>query len=447
MDDEKKSKEQLIQELTGLRSHFATLEKSMTESKSEGLLTEEALRYSESILETIREPLLVLDKDMKVISASSNFYNMFSVNPDETIGSVLYDLGNKQWDIPKLRELLETIIPRETNFENYEVEHVFDSIGRRVMLLNARQIHRTSDKDRIILLAIEDITERKRLEDLLADSEERYRRLFETAKDGIVLLEKLEGKITHANPAFEKMFGYNVNEIVGKHLEDIGISLEKSDFQIIMQKLRETGVINYDDVPIKTNSNLNIDTDIYFVDRASLVQCNIRDITQQKINLTTLVRAKKQAEIANMAKSEFLANMSHEIRTPLNGIMGMIQLLDGTPVGADQNKYIEMAIKSCLRLTRLLTDILDLSRIEAGMMEVHESKFQFEDLRNSILELFSIESMNKSITLKFVIDPTIHPEVIGDEGKVIQILFNLVSNALKFTEKGFVTVEITPIEI
>ncbi len=418
----------------------------MTESKSDGLLTEEALIYAESILETIREPLLVLDKDMKVISASRNFYNMFSVNHDETIGSVLYDLGNKQWDIPKLRELLETIIPRETNFDNYEVEHVFDSIGRRVMLLNARQIQRASGKDRIILLAIEDITERKRLEDLLADSEERYRRLFETANDGIVLLEKREGTITHANPAFEKMFGYNVNEILGKHLQDIGICLEKSDFQIIMQKLRETGIINYDDVRIKTNFNLNIDTDIYLVDRASLVQCNIRDITQHKINLCSLVRAKKQAEIANMAKSEFLANMSHEIRTPLNGIMGMIQLLDGTSVGADQNKYIELALNSCNRLTRLLSDILDLSRIEAGMMEIHESKFQFENLRNSILGLFAVESLNKAVTLKCIIDPTIHPQVIGDEGRVLQILFNLVGNGLKFTEEGSVTVEMIPLK-
>jgi PAS domain S-box-containing protein len=446
MEDEKNTKELLVQELKELRSHFANLKKSMTEVNSEGILAEEALSYAESILETIREPLLILDKDMKVISASCNFYNTFSVNPDETIGSVLYDLGNKQWDIPKLRELLETIIPRETNFGNYEVEHVFDSIGRRVMLLNARQIQHTSGKDPIILLAIEDITERKRLEDLLADSEERYRRLFETANDGIVLLEKREGTIIHANPAFEKMLGYNVKEIIGKHLQDIGIFLENSDFQVVIQKLRENGIINYDDFSIKTNYNSGINTDIYLVDRTSLVQCNIRDMTQNKINLKSLIQAKKQAEIANMAKSEFLANMSHEIRTPLNGIMGMIQLLDGTPVGADQNKYIELALTSCNRLTSLLSDILDLSRIEAGMMEIHESKFRFEDLRSSILGLFAIESLTKAVTLKCVIDPTIHPEVIGDEGRVLQILFNLVGNGLKFTKEGSVTVEIIPLK-
>jgi len=446
MKDEEKTREQLVQELTELRSQFAVLKKSMTGSKSDGLAAEEAQSYAESVLETIREPLLVLDKELKVISASRNFYSTFSVKHDETIGCFLYDLGNKQWDIPKLRELLETIIPRETAFDSYEVEHVFDSIGRRVMLLNARQIQRALGKDRIILLAIEDITERKRLEDLLADSEERYRRLFETANDGIVLLEKRDGTITHANPAFEKMLGYNAKESVGKHLQDIGVYLEQSDFQNLMQELRESGIIKYDDIRVKTKANLNLDTEIYLVDRAALVQCNIRDITQHKMTISSLVQAKKQAEIANMAKSEFLANMSHEIRTPLNGIMGMIQLLDGTPVGAVQNQYIELALKSCNRLTRLLSDILDLSRIEAGMMEIHESKFRVEDLCNSILGLFTVISLNKALSLKCVIDPDIHHEVIGDEARVLQILFNLVGNALKFTKEGSVTVEIVPLK-
>jgi two-component system sensor histidine kinase EvgS len=242
------------------------------------------------------------------------------------------------------------------------------------------------------------------------------------------------------------MFGYNVKEILGKHLKDIGIYIENSDFQAIMQKLRNTGIINYDDVCINTNFNLDIDTDIYLVDRASLVQCNFRDITQNNINLKSLIRATKQAEIANMAKSEFLANMSHEIRTPLNGIMGMIQLLDGTSVGAEQTKYIELAVKSCNRLTRLLSDILDLSRIEADMMEIHESKFRFADLRSSILGLFAVESLTKAVTLKCIIDPTIYPEVIGDEERVLQILFNLVGNGLKFTNEGSVIVEIIPLK-
>jgi MFS transporter, NNP family, nitrate/nitrite transporter len=116
--------------------------------------------FAESIINTVREPLIALDQDLRVVTVSRSFYEVFKVNPEETVGQLIYDLGNKQWDIPKLRELLETILPQKTTFDDYEVEHDFADIGRRIMLLNARQIKRVLGKKRIILLAIEDITER-----------------------------------------------------------------------------------------------------------------------------------------------------------------------------------------------------------------------------------------------------------------------------------------------
>ena len=119
----------------------------------------------EGIVETIREPLLVLDRYLRVVTASRSFYEFFKVKPEETLGQFIYDLGDKQWDISKLRELLEKILPQQTAFDNYEVEHDFVTIGRRTLLLNARQIEREVGKERIILLAIEDITERKKYEE------------------------------------------------------------------------------------------------------------------------------------------------------------------------------------------------------------------------------------------------------------------------------------------
>lgn len=282
MKDNEKTKEQLVQELTELRLQNEALKKSITGSISAEIITEEALLYAESIVETVREPLLVLDADLKIISANSNFYRTFKVTPNETIGSFIYDLGNRQWNIPKLRDLLETILPEKTTFENYEVEHDFTTIGKRIMLLNARQIKRALGKEKIILLAIEDITERKRLETVLMESEERFRRLFETADDAIVLLEKKEGKITNINPAVEKMLGYTEKDSIGHSLQDIGVLPGMNDFQSTLQELNRMGIINYDDVPVKTKSGDHIYTDIYIVDRAKLVQCNIRDITAGK---------------------------------------------------------------------------------------------------------------------------------------------------------------------
>jgi two-component system CheB/CheR fusion protein len=112
-----------------------------------------------------------------VVSVSRSFYEVFKVNPKETVGQLIYDLGNKQWDIPKLRELLETILPQKTTFDNYEVEHDFTTIGRRIMLLNARQIQRVWGKERIILLVIEDITARREIEDGLEKAHEELKDL------------------------------------------------------------------------------------------------------------------------------------------------------------------------------------------------------------------------------------------------------------------------------
>src|SRR4030066_1634602 len=238
--------------------------------------------YFKNIFNTVREAILILDENMRVLSANRSFFNIFKVDTASTIGSLLYDLGNGQWNIPELRGLLEDILPKNDTVDDYEIEHNFQSIGQKTMLLNACKIREKKDDHSIILLAIEDITERKRLEDLLIESEERYRRLFETANDGILLLEKHEGKVTHANTAATEMLGYSKEECIGKKLQDIGVSLDKGDFQKIMQTLDKSGIIYYDDVPVKTKAGQYIDTDIYMVDRARLVQCNIRDITERK---------------------------------------------------------------------------------------------------------------------------------------------------------------------
>jgi PAS domain S-box-containing protein len=119
------------------------------------------LEYAENIVETVRESLVVLDSDLKILSANSSFYKTFNAIPHETIGKFIYELGNRQWDIPALRLLLEEILPTNTIFNDYEVEHVFQNIGRKIILLNARQIFRKDVGSHIILLAMQDITERK----------------------------------------------------------------------------------------------------------------------------------------------------------------------------------------------------------------------------------------------------------------------------------------------
>jgi diguanylate cyclase (GGDEF)-like protein/PAS domain S-box-containing protein len=137
--------------------------KKITEPLSE-VSEDEARKYAESIIYTMHEPLVILDQNFKVVFVSPSFYESFKLRPEETLGKVIYDLGNRQWDIPKLRELLESILPEKEAFSDYEIEHNFDSIGKRVILLNARQIKRILGNEMVTLLAIEDITSRKNTE-------------------------------------------------------------------------------------------------------------------------------------------------------------------------------------------------------------------------------------------------------------------------------------------
>lgn len=243
--------------------------------------------YFKNIFNTVRGAILILDGDLRVLSANRSFFTTFKVDAANTIGSLLYDLGNGQWNIPHLRVLLEDILPDNDTVDDYEIEHAFESIGRKTMLLNACKIREKKSDRPIILLAIEDITERNCLKDLLLESELRYRRIFETASDGIVLLEKAEGHIVQVNPAAEKMLGYAEEEYAGKTLQDIGVPLV-GDFPTLMETLGKSGILNYEDLQVKTKSGQSIDTDIYLVDEAKLAQCNIRDVSERKKALGTL---------------------------------------------------------------------------------------------------------------------------------------------------------------
>jgi PAS domain S-box-containing protein len=136
------------------------------EDKMKELSIQDALKFTEHIMNTVHDPLIILYEDLRVALANASFYQAFKVKPEETVGELIYDLGNRQWDIPKLRELLEDILPNTTSFDGFEVEHDFPDIGKRIMLLNACRIYLESNSTKLIVLTIEDITDRKKIEEL-----------------------------------------------------------------------------------------------------------------------------------------------------------------------------------------------------------------------------------------------------------------------------------------
>jgi len=280
--------------------------------------------YAESIINTVREPLIILDQDLRIVTVSRSFYNVFKVKQEETIGQLIYDLGNRQWDIPKLRQLLENVLLKEASFDDYEVEHHFTTIGRRIMLLNARQILRDSSKEGMILLSIEDITERREIQNGL--------------------------------------------EIAHEVLKGLAAELKRT----------------------------------------------------------------------TQAKSDFLANMSHELRTPLNSINGFSEILfEETfgPLNERQKKYVSNVLVSGNHLLLLINQILDMAKVETGKMRLAISVLPLKKLLNEIALLVSDMVSKKNILMEIDIAEDL-PDIEADELKVKEIIYNLLSNAMKFTPEG-----------
>lgn len=200
----------------GLRG-FAKVMRDRTAERQAEQARDEALAYARSIVETVREPLVVLDGQLRVLSANRAFYRAFGVAPPDTEGRLLYDLGNGQWNIPRLRRLLEEILPQRSSFEAFEVEHDFPGVGHKAMLLNARRL-RQADAERI-LLAFEDVTERRRAEAERQALETRFTSLVRNIKDHSIFTLDTEGRITSWNVAAEQILGYSADEVLGRHFE------------------------------------------------------------------------------------------------------------------------------------------------------------------------------------------------------------------------------------
>jgi PAS domain S-box-containing protein len=203
----------------------------------------DALAFAESIIDTVRDPLLVLDDGLRVVRASPEFYRTFGVAREETQGRLVYELGNGQWDIPRLRALLEEILPQQTTFRDFEVEHTFEHIGRRVMLLNARRLRRGPGEREMILLAIEDATARRDAEEARREAETRFTEMVKNVRDHSIFLTDPQGVVTSWNVAAERIIGYPEAEAVGRHFsliftpEDVKAGLPERE----LRQAREWG--------------------------------------------------------------------------------------------------------------------------------------------------------------------------------------------------------------
>ena len=398
------------------------------------------LALAKDIIATLREPFLVLDRSLRVQIANSAFYRTFHSSEAETAGRFIYDLGNGQWDIPTLRTLLEEQIPDEIAVHDFEVEHDFPEIGPRSMILNARRFPPEGENPTFVLLAIEDLTGRRGAEAALKGSELRYRRLFQTAKDGILILDAGTGKIIDANPFMSGLLGYEHDEFLGRELWQIGLFGDQAASRAAYRELKEKGYIRYDHLPLKTKGGREVEVEfvsnVYPVGDRQVAQCNIRDITDRsRLERQTQDQATALADL-HRRKDEFLAMLSHELRNPLSPILNAVHLLrlqgDEGLIQREARNVIERQVG---QLTRLIDDLLEVSRITTGRVHLQQDRM---DVRGVVER--AVESARPLIARRqHELSVTLPPEPIwlfADSTRLEQVVVNLLNNAAKYTEEG-----------
>lgn len=242
----------------------------------------------EEIVDTIADALLVLDRQLRVVSANQTFYTLFKVDKKETVGQLVYDLGNKQWNIPELKNLLEDILPKNKHVIDFMVRHTFESIGAKTMLVSAKELMLEDGQPEKIIIAIEDVTREFEEEDfLLYSSDIKYHKLFNAAKEMIMLVDRNTGTIINANPALTHLLGYKKEELAGGLLWESAffenIASTKADFE----KLQQKETLKIDKITLKTKTGGTFDAkfsaNTYKVADNSLIQLSFENITALEI--------------------------------------------------------------------------------------------------------------------------------------------------------------------
>jgi signal transduction histidine kinase/CheY-like chemotaxis protein len=407
-------------------------------------LVAEIQNFAQDVFDTVREPLLVLDADLRVRVANSAFYQTFHVSPSETENRPIYELGNGQWGPTALRTLLEDIIPASSVFNDFALEHDFPGIGQRVMLLNARKLHAE-----LVLLAMEDVTERRRSQHLLEQIETYAQDVVDTVREPLLILDS-SLRVHSANRAFYQTFHVSAGETENQLIYQLGNGQwDIPDLRTLLEDIVPKSSVFNDfelehDFPVIGRRVMLLNArKLRQGSHAELLVLAMEDVTERRRAEAEVATAKEAAETANRTKSLFLANMSHELRTPLNAILGFSEMLQEEAVERglkDFDADLQKISTAGKHLLGLINDILDLSKIEAGKMELHLEAFDISSLIAEVASTIEMQVGKNGNTLKITCAPDIGV-MRADLSKVRQGLFNLVSNAAKFTHDGRITVE------
>lgn len=423
---------------------FAGLIYNVVEKRKSEQKLLESRQMLRTILDTINVQVFWKDLELKYTGCNKKFAVEAGFNsPEDVIGKTDAEMP---WQI-------EAEIIRKCDLEVIRTEMPFNGIiestsadGKQVEYKSLNKIPLRDSNDKIfgILGVSQNITSQKLSERALRDSEQKYRAITENAFDGIYLLGLQS--FSYVNQRFCEITGYTAQELLDERFDISSIISDES--KKIVEDRRKARLERRDiprtyDVQLKTKSGMLVDVEISTtllkLDEKFEILGVVRDITERK-NSENLLREVAIHKQSLQFKQKFLANMSHEIRTPLTGILGMVELLAKTKLDTEQKDFVSTLRISTENLREISNQILDYSKIEAGKIKLRRDIFNKRVILSNAKKLF--ESIcHKDIILETAIDPEIPEFIVGDEKRVIQILYNLLSNAVKFTFKGKISIE------
>jgi PAS domain S-box-containing protein len=403
--------------------------------------TERVLAYEREQLQTIL--------DTSPIGVAFSIDGIFKfVNPKlvEMVDAKIGQPAINMYVDPDDREKIVSQLENHGHVSDYEIQMYTPNHDIRDVFVSFMPIRLFGEQG--ILGWLLDITERKENEQKLKSSESKFRSIYEATGDAVMLFDSTH--FIDCNPAALKMFGCDtVEEFTTYHPADVSppfqpdglTSMEAAD-NIVEEVLRK-GSHRFQWVHRRSNGEeftADILLTLIEIDEKPIIEAVARDISQLKKFENEIMNAKELAVQAAQAKSDFLARMSHEIRTPMNAIIGMTYLAMQTDLTPQQMDYIEKVNGSANSLLGIINDILDFSKIEAGKMDIEKVAFNLDEVIGNLSAIFSIKCAEKELALRFDISPDVPHHLIGDPLRVGQILINLISNAVKFTDKGEIIV-------
>ncbi len=434
-----------IKDTSGRIIRSVGMVQDITSSKQMGEQLHTSSAMLQSVIDTIPHYLCWKDINSVFLGCNANYARLVGLESPEAI------VGKADWDMPWTKEQTEFFLSCDRRImdsdtpEYHILELAIDASGQECWLdTNKTPLHDADGRVNGILVAFEDITDRKNAQDELQASENRFN-LFMRYLPAAVFIKDETDRVLFANAYLSDMFGWS--DPVGKVTQDLFPPETAQKMHAGDRRATAAGYVRIEiELPDRNGQPRMFATHKFVIPvptGKSLLGCIGVDITEQKANEKTLLKAKEAAEAANKAKSEFLANMSHEIRTPLNGIVGMLQIVQMSGPTPDQAEYLTMAQVSSQRLSQLLSDILDISRLEAGKIIIVEKEFSPAAMCKGVKDIFLAVSREKNLPLRTTLEPSVPKTLVGDELRITQILTNLVGNAFKYTDHGEVTVTLT----